>query len=387
LSASNASPSGGSAFTRYALLAAAGLAVVALIYSSQAPREMADLRVYWTAAGRAADAEPLYRAADGHYQFKYLPAFAILTMPLGLLPWGAAKIAWFTLSAALLAALVPLGVRLPVAWRRPGWVLVTITVVAMAKFYGHELVLGQVNVLFAVLVVLALHAMKSGREAAAGVLVALAIVVKPYAVIFLPWLAARRQTASLATALVGFVVAIALPIPLYGVEGTVGLHTAWWRTVTESTAPNLTNADNVSLAAMYAKWLGAGPAAAALAAASSLAVLAAAAVVFVLRRGVRFPEGLEGALLLTCIPLISPQGWDYVFLVSTPAIVYLANHDDQLPGALRWLTIAAVATIGLSLFDVLGRQGYARFMALSIITLCYLVVVAALCALRMRRAA
>ena len=49
-----------------------------------------------------------------------------------------------------------------------------------------------------------------------------------------------------------------LPVPLYGVHGNIELHRAWWRTVTESTAPNLINADNVSLAAMYAKWLGPG---------------------------------------------------------------------------------------------------------------------------------
>jgi hypothetical protein len=368
-------------------VAALVFGAVALVYAVQASREMADLRVYWTAASRAAGAEPLYRAADQHYQFKYLPAFAILTMPLGWLPWAMARAAWFTLSAMLMVALVASSARLPLEWRRPGWLLITITIVAMAKFYGHELVLGQANILLGVLVVAALHALKTGREGLAGALLVLAIVVKPYAVIFLPWLAARRRAASVLTALTGVALVLALPLPLYGLDGTIALHAAWWHTVTASTAPNLTNADNVSIAAMYAKWLGPGVAAALLAAATSLAVLGVAGFVFLRRRGISFPEGLEGALLLTCIPLVSPQGWDYVFLVSTPAIVYLANYDDRLPPWLRWLVVAAVAVIGLSLFDVLGRQGYARFMALSIITVCYGVVVAGLCAIRVRRAA
>jgi hypothetical protein len=256
----------------------------------------------------------------------------------------------------------------------------------MAKFYGHELVLGQVNLLFGTLVVLALHALRRDREAAGGALLLLAVVVKPYAVIFLPWLLARGRAASMATAAAGIAIVLALPVPLYGVEGTVNLHRAWWRTVTGSTAPNLTNADNVSVAAMYAKWIGGGEAGA-LALATSALLLAMAVFVFLRRRDVRFPEGLEGALLLTLIPLISPQGWDYVFLISTPAIVYVANHEDELPGALRIGALTALAVIGLSLFDVLGRRGYAQFMALSIITLCYFVVVAALCALRVRRAA
>ena len=46
--------------------------------------------------------------------------------------------------------------------------LVTLTLLAMVKFYGHELVLGQMNALFAVLVLLACRRCASGREAAAG---------------------------------------------------------------------------------------------------------------------------------------------------------------------------------------------------------------------------
>src|SRR5690606_16561849 len=104
-------------------------------------------------------------------------------------------------------------------------------------------------------------------------------------------------------------------------------------------------------------------------------------------RGVAHPEVLEGALLLTLIPLISPQGWDYVFLIATPAVALFANYDDRLPAAVRWTTWAAVATIGLSLFDLMGRERYAAFMSWSVITLCFLVLVGALVTLRARRIA
>ena len=101
----------------------------------------------------------------------------------------------------------------------------------------------------------------------------------------------------------------------------------------------------------------------------------------------RFPKGVEGALLLTLMPLLSPQGWDYVFLIATPAIVFLANYQDRLPRPLRVLTIAAVATIGFSLFDLMGRAAYHAFMRLSFISLCYFVVIAALATLRLRKIA
>jgi uncharacterized membrane protein AbrB (regulator of aidB expression) len=76
-----------------------------------------------------------------------------------------------------------------------------------------------------------------------------------------------------------------------------------------------------------------------------------------------------------------------VFLVSTPAVVILANYHDRLPVWLRVASGLALATIGLSLFDLLGRERYAAFMALSIITVCFLVVVAALAWLRARNVA
>jgi hypothetical protein len=257
----------------------------------------------------------------------------------------------------------------------------------MLKFYAHELVLGQVNVLFAVIVAGAAGCLRAGREAAAGGLIALAIVVKPYAVIFLPWLAARRRGQATIAAGIGVSALLALPALVYGVPGNIDLHRGWWTTVTETTAPNLTNADNVSIAAMWAKWLGAGTLSSGLTMATASVVLAAAVFVFLRRRSVSFPEGLEAALLLTCIPLLSPQGWDYVFLVSTPAILFLVNYEDRLPTAVRAATLAALATIGLSVFDLMGRAAYGRFMALSILTVCYLVVVAGLGTLRARRLA
>jgi hypothetical protein len=365
-------------------VAGGALALLVAVFSLRAASKMPDFEVYWRAGDRAAAGEPLYREADEHYQLKYLPAFAVLAIPASWLPLTVAKAVWFAVSAALLGLLLALSVALPPARRRPVWALALVALVAMAKFYGHELVLGQVNLLLGVLVVGAVHLMVRGQGALAGGLIALAIVVKPYAVLFVPWLAARREWRALAVAAAGIGVALALPVAIYGVAGTVALHQAWWSTVASSTAPNLLNADNVSLAAMYAKWIGPGTTAARLAAATALVLLAAAALAWWRGRALPAPAGLEAALLLTLIPLLSPQGWDYVFLVSTPAVVYLVNYADRLPAALQPMTWAALGTIAFSLYDVLGRRLYGLFMALSIITVCYLVVVAALVSLRRR---
>jgi arabinofuranan 3-O-arabinosyltransferase len=372
---------------RHLFLAVIAVAALTVAFGGRLTREMPDFEVYWRAAARASSAEPLYRVDDQHYQFKYLPAFAVLASPIGRLPLATAKTLWLATSALLIVLLLALSLDILPSRRRPAWLLVAATVVVMAKFYGHELLLGQVNLLFAVVLTGAVSLLRRDQEVLAGVLVALAVVIKPYAVLFLPWLAVRRRPAPVLSAAAGVLGALLLPMLVYGPAGTLALHRAWWETVTTSTAPNLLNQDNVSLAAMYAKWIGPGATAAQLSAATGLLLIVVAAWAVRRRPGVVFPEALEAGLLLTLVPLLSPQGWDYVFLIATPAVMVLVNGLDELPAGVRAVAAAALLVIGLSLFDLLGRTAYARFMALSMITLCFLVVVAALAALRQRRAA
>src|SRR6476620_11522003 len=153
----------GSARTR-ALLGVLALVSLAAVFTTRVARKMPDFEVYRTAGARALAAEPLYRVDDGHYQFKYLPAFAILAAPLAMAPLPAAKGAWFAASAILMLLLLGLSLRAMPDLRRNPAVLVVITFLAMAKFYAHELVLGQVNLLFAVIVVLAVLQLRAGRD-------------------------------------------------------------------------------------------------------------------------------------------------------------------------------------------------------------------------------
>jgi hypothetical protein len=369
------------------LLGVLALVSLVAVFTTRVSRKMPDFEVYWTAGARAAAAQPLYRDADGHFQFKYLPAFALLAVPLAALPLPAAKGLWFAVSAVSMVVLLGLSVLAMPNLRRPPTLLLVVTFLAMAKFYAHELVLGQVNLLFGVLAVLAVVWMRKGREAGAGLLLALAVIVKPYAVIFAPWLATRRRRGALAAMAAGLILLLLLPAVRYGWDGNLQLLGDWWRTVTATTAPNLLNQDNVSLAAMYAKWLGAGAPARTLAAVTGGILLLLAGIVIAGRGQLKAPDTLEACLLLMLIPLLSPQGWDYVFLIATPAVMLLIDERASLPREMRYLTMAAIAAIALSIFDLMGRDAYATFMRLSLVTVFVLVEYAALVTLRFRRAA
>ena len=125
----------------------------------------------------------------------------------------------------------------------------------------------------------------------------------------------------------------------------------------------------------------------AVAAGTAAALLALAAWIFLKRRGLPRPEGLEAALLLALIPLLSPQGWDYVLLIATPAVVLIVNYDRDLPPATRVAAWLALAIAAFTLYDVVGKRLYGLFMAWSGVSVCYLVVIGALAALRWRRIA
>lgn len=348
--------------------------------------KMRDFEVYSQAASRAVHAEPLYRPDDGHYQFKYFPAFALLMTPFAALSLTAAKLAWLVISALLLVWLVDASRALLPSPRGPTWWVVGVTLVVLGKFYGHELVLGQSNILLAALVVVgALRASLAGRPALGGFWVGLAVLVKPYALIFLPYFLALRAWRAAAALTAVVCAGLALPVLTYGVAGTVSLTLAWWSTVTTTTAPTLASQDNVSIAGMYAKWFSDGPFSpgATLVTIGLLAVIVP--VTWAVGRTVAAPAYLDFGVLLTLIPLLSPQGWDYVLLLATPAVMMLADRLGALPRAWAIPTAVALAGAGLSLYDVMGRTAYAWFMSLSLVTVCFLMMLATLVRIRVGR--
>jgi hypothetical protein len=344
------------------------LALAAVIYQARIKREMVDFDVYRTAARRALAGEPLYRPDDGHYQFKYLPAFALTMAPFAVVDREAAKLIWFGLSAGLLTAFLRWSVRALPERRRSERVLLWLTFLFMAKFYAHELMLGQTNILLGVLLVGALLAVQVDEPRLGGALVGAAVFIKPYALLLLPWLGFTYGVAAALAAATVLAVGLLLPILVYGWTGNVNQLVGWFHAVTGTTEGNLLGADNVSLAAMWAKWLGVGPLATALSTISTGGALLLVATVWVRRQRIFSPEYLEFALLLLLIPLLSPQGWDYVLLLATPAVVCLLDRWSEVSPEWRIATGVSLALMGLTLFDLMGPALYRQFMALSVVS-------------------
>jgi hypothetical protein len=289
---------------------------------------------------------------------------------------------WFSLSVGLLILFINRAWVLLPDRRLSACMLVGLTVLALGKFYAREIGLGQANLLLAVLVVFALDAGRHGRDALGGVLLAAATVVKPYAIIFLPYLVARRRFRAAAWLVGGVAAAMLLPAVRYGVAGNFDLLRGLWEVVTTSTSPNLAGQDNVSIAGMFAGWFGVGPVASRLATVTCVAVCAACACVLRRPGAGTCPEYLDAAVLLFLIPLLSPQGWDYILLVTTPAILLLIDRSDGAGTPLRALLFVCLAVVGLSLWDVMGRDAYRQFMMARVVSVCALVELGLLLRLR-----
>ena len=347
-------------------------------------RDLVDFEVYSRAGNRVLAHAPLYRPDDGHYQFKYLPLFALAVVPFARIDQETAKAVWFVMSFGLLVAFVRRSVRALPDRRMSEVALAWLAVLFVGRFYVKELILGQANIIFGLLLILALTAVQARRSSLAGILVGLATFVKPYGVVFLPWLAVAGGIAALASAAVVLVVGVALPAVSYGWSGNLALLNGWYQTVTSTTPENLLFGENISLATMWAKWVGPGRAATILATACGIGLLALVGWAWSRRASVNEPNYLEFAMLMALVPLLSPQGWNYVLVLATPAVILLIDRLRDLTWPWRVLSGAAVAVAGLTIYDLIGRAIYSSFLQWSLVSVAAIVFVVSLTHLRMR---
>ena len=192
-------------------------------------------------------------------------------------------------------------------------------------------------------------ALKAGREARAGWLVALALMVKPFGVILVPWLIARGKTGSIVDRGRGHGRGVLVACDVLRARGK---RSAPSGLVDERKHDHCGGSDaprqRVRWLPCTSKWFGATETASHLHCRHGRGACSASLeAVFLGRKRVPQPDGLEAGLLMALIPLLSPQAWDFVLVVCTPAMVCLCNSVDRLPRALQLLSVVALAAIGL----------------------------------------
>jgi hypothetical protein len=348
---------------------------------------LTDFVVPRTAAARFVAREPLYRPEDGHYQFKYLPAFALVMAPLAWMSKEAAEVAWFALSILMAWAFVRRTIGALPERRLPFAPLVWWTLLLNAKFLLKELGFGQVDLPLALLYWGAILSDDRDRRGLAGTFIAAGAFIKPYTLVLLPWLVWTRRRRSPFTFAVVLAAGLAVPAVTYGWDGNLALLHDWYRTVTGTTGPNLASRENVSFAALWARWLPPGAERSALALVSVALTMAAGLAVMWQRQRVHKPEYLEGAYFAALVPLVSPQGWDYLLLLALPGYACLVDRWRDTSTLWRAVTLTGFLLTSFATYELMRRTVYFHLMEWGAGTMGAALIAASLFHLRWRGAA
>jgi len=375
--------------TAFLILIVVGLSF--LIFFLKIKDEMNDFEVNYIAGKRLRWAETLYRFDDGHYMFKYLPSSAFLYLPLSYLPLDMAKAIWYYIILISFVLILYISYLLLSNGEKPKQLLIFPPLI-LVKFFLRELALGQINALMTVVLLLMIWNLQqdtrknmSTRQISAGFLWGLAIAMKPYAVIFLPYLAIKQKWKALLSGFVFLGGAILSPAIFYGLQGNFIVLKEWYSTLSRTTPELLTTADNISIIALFTKWLGNNDQSLILSAV--VITLLAILVLILILKGKSMPHALilECALLLLLVPLVSPLGWDYTLLMSTLAVLIIIQKYRSYSYFWRTVLIINFALIFFLTYDLLGRELYTTIMLWSVTTINFLILIGYLAFLRFNK--
>jgi len=368
------------------------VAVFLLLFLFRVKNDMIDFQVNYEAGKRLRLAETPYRFEDGHYMFKYLPSSAFLYLPLSYLPLDLAKGIWYFFIIFCSLALIRLSFLLvPSTTKKSKWLMV-IPPLILIKYFLREIDLGQINTLVTlILLIMVWYLDRQTNERShtediyTGLLWGLAVALKPYALIFLPYFLLKGKLRTLLSGMCTLGIAILIPSLYYGLKGNFIVLNEWISTLYQSTPTLLTTWDNISIIAFFNKWTGDPKLSLALTV-IFLSVLALL-VLFLMILGKRVEKAtvLECSVLLILIPLASPLGWDYNLLMSILGIMIVVHYFSFYTKIWRIFLVCNFLVIFFSVYDIMGKDLYSTFMSLSLTTLNFLVLVGYLAYLRFKK--
>ena len=373
------------------LLVLAVVFILAAAYHFGVKGDMTDFGVCYQAGGRYLAGETLYRASDGHLQFKYAPAAAFFYAAFSVLPWEAAKIVWFLIMVSCLAAIPLIWARLTGLEKEPAWKTSALSGLVLLKYLGREFELGQVNLLILLLMVLMIREWSRGRNTRAGVFWGLSLLFKPYAAIFLPYFILRRKWGTAAAGLGTLLAGLVLPAVRYGPAGSGLVLGEWISSLRASTPGLLKVGDNASVFAFLSKTLRLPSDTTTFLLGGLLVAIMAVALLWMILKGGRAeslrPELLEGAVLMMLIPMLSPLGWNYNYIYGLPAVFLLLAFWRRFAAWEKGVLIVDFVLIGATLREILGKTTFRFYTFNAFVVPCFLFLFAMLVVVRKRRIA
>lgn len=368
------------------------IVVFLLLFFFRVKNDMIDFQVNLEAGKRLRLAETPYRFEDGHYMFKYLPSSAFLYLPLSYLPLDLAKGIWYFFIIFCSLALIRLSFLLvPSTTEKSKWLMI-IPPLILIKYFLREIDLGQINTLVTlILLIMVWYLDRQTNERSykediyAGLLWGLAVALKPYALIFLPYFLLKGKWRTLLSGMCILSIATLIPSLYYGLKGNFIVLNEWISTLSQSTPTLLSTWDNISIIAFFNKWTG-DPKLSLVLTVIFLSILAfLVLILMILGKRVEKAAILECSVLLILIPLASPLGWDYNLLMSILGIMVIVHYFLYYTKIWRIVLVCNFLIIFFSVYDIIGKDLYSTFMSLSLTTLNFLALIGYLAFLRLKK--
>lgn len=138
--------------------------------------------------------------------FQYPPPFAVAITPLTILPYHIALLVWTGLELASFVLMIGLLVRAHLSRSWLQWTALLVIICSLTAMFRNEIKNGQINIILTCFVAGSYFAHTRKRPMLAGVLLALATIVKPYfGLLFLFFLWKRSYRPIISAALTGVV--------------------------------------------------------------------------------------------------------------------------------------------------------------------------------------
>ena len=329
---------------------AAVMAVAAVL------RVQGDFNVYYRAGTRVLHGVAVYRLDESSH-FLYAPVFALMFAPLAALPLKAAQFAWCLVSMAGLFAMIAGANRMLFGrGRKISAALIIVPLILAERFVGNDVEHGQINLPTLALVIWSIVFAEEGRDGWAGLALATALLIKPYAALGALFLASERRWKALGWTLVAAFGLLAAPALFFGPGGAIDQTVSYVQVVLSMTGRYRLMLTNQSASSAFARILSLGGAPGAGAAGASLYAGMAVELTLVLavaiwcamspaeRRGAILPRRFPLAAFFCLMPSFAPVSWkSYYSALLVPYAVLLAalwlereRTDNRKTPRLAW---------------------------------------------------
>lgn len=340
-----------------------------------------DFEVYYKTATRMLHQAELYSIAeDGHYVYKYSPVAGLYFIPFALLNYpAAAALYWILLTVLLIAGVKVFYTLLDETdsqrKRNSISVVLILSLLTIGVHVHREWHLGQVNLLLLVTYIFMIRAYTKKQLLLFAALLSFSIFIKPFALIFLPYLVYKKQWLTIVYSLASTLILAFSPLILYPSLAQLShLYQSWQNelVVELSAKQNLLADANHTIFSVVARYT---PIKFMLTTSFSqkiyqlivLALIGIGFLFFSLRQ--RKKEGTlnEFSFLIALIPLLAFTS-ENAFLFELPVIIILTYHFKLLSLIQKVLFITGCVLIGANIYDIVGSEISAYLISISVYT-------------------